>query len=197
MRTDNEIITEIIAEKAKVLDVGCGEGDLLQMLFDKKQVDGRGIEINQQRVSVAVSRGLSVIQGDADIDLRDYPAASFDYVILGQTIQATKNPKEILNELLRISSRAVVSLPNFGYWYNRFYLAVFGEMPVTKTLSYQWYDTPNIHFCTINDFIKLCRENNIMIEKKIYLDAARNKLKPALPPNLFAEQGIFLLKKIG
>ncbi len=200
MRPDFRIIADIISENARVIDIGCENGDLLKYLAKKKQVDGRGIELDQKNVSQAVARGLSVIQGDADTDLKFYPDKSFDYAILSQTIQATKNPKEILNEILRIAGHAIVSFPNFGYWRNRLYLLARGRMPVTKSLSYQWYETPNIHFCTIRDFVKLCKEIGLTIEKKYYITRAGRKsliggMGGLFMANLAAEQGIFLLKK--
>jgi len=200
LRPDFRIIADIVSENARVIDIGCEEGDLLKYLTKKKQVDGRGIELDQKNVSRAVARGISVIQGDADTDLKFYPDKSFDYAILSQTIQATKNPKAILNEILRIANHAIVSFPNFGHWRNRLYLLAHGRMPVTKSLSYQWYETPNIHFCTIDDFVELCREMGLTIEKKYYITrAGRRSLVggfSALPfANLFAEQAVFLLRK--
>src|ERR1700722_7110711 len=156
MRPDFSIIASMVPANAKVIDIGSGQGDSLDYLTETKKVDGRGIEIDQKKVSKAVARGIPVIQGDADTDLKFYPDKSFDYAILSQTIQATKNPKAILNEILRIAGHAIVSFPNFGYWHNRLYLLTRGRMPVTKSLSYQWYETPNIHFCTTRDFVELC-----------------------------------------
>lgn len=203
MRPDFKIIADIISAKARVIDIGCGNGDLLKYLAKKKQVEGRGIELDQRNASRAVSRGISVIQGDADADLKYYPDKSFDYAILSQTIQATKNPKEILLEMLRIANHAIVSFPNFGHIRNRLYLCLKGRMPVTKNLSYEWYETPNIHFCTIKDFVALAGELGLTIEKKYYVtryggESLFSGLIGGLSlANLFGDQGIFLLKKEG
>ncbi len=197
MRAELKILADLVNSGSKVLDIGCGEGELLEYLVQEKKVDGRGLELNQQKASIALSRGLSVVQGDADTDLKYYPDKSFDYAILGQTIQATKNPREILQEMLRIAKYALVSFPNFGYWQNRIYLLFNGRMPVTKTLSYEWYETPNIHFCTIKDFILLCDDMGIKVEKKLFL-TADGQPRPfysnfILPANIFGQHGIFLL----
>lgn len=170
IRIDLMLIANMIAPKARVLDVGCGEGVLLEYLGAFKQVDGRGIELSMTGVREAVRRGLSVIQGDADTDLKDYPSRSFDYVVLSQTLQATHNPRRVLENLLRIGTHAVVSFPNFAHWRNRLHLLAHGRMPVTDSLSYQWWDTPNIHFCTVRDFVILCAEMGIVIEQGVTLD---------------------------
>lgn len=193
LRSDLHVIAELIPEYAKVLDIGCGEGELLDVLLHQKHVDGRGIELSSSNVSLCVQRGLMCIQGDADEDLRHYPDNCFDYVVSSHTLQATRNPKIVLSEMLRISRYAVVSLPNFGYWLNRWYLFRKGRMPVTEALSYQWYETPNIHFCTVKDFVVLCSELGCVIEKEIFV-SARGVKKLAFP-NWFAEQGVFLLHK--
>ena len=141
-----------------MLDVGCGDGELLRLLMDERDVDGRGIELSQHGVNDCVAKGLSVIQGDADADLADYPDDGFDYVILSQTLQATRHPRVVLEHMLRIGRRAIVSVPNFGHWSVRAQLALRGRMPVTQNLAHSWYDTPNIHFCTIADFVTLAHE---------------------------------------
>lgn len=148
-RVDLEVVANLIPPQSRVLDVGSGDGSLLELLQDTKQVDGRGLELSQRGVNECVARGLSVIQGDADKDLEFYPDKGFDFVVLSQTLQATRNPKLVLDELLRIGNRAIVSFPNFGHWRVRLSLFLNGRMPVTKDLPYSWYDTPNIHFCTI------------------------------------------------
>lgn len=198
LRPDLEVIASLIAPKSKVLDVGCGDGTLLKWLRDEKHVDGRGIEIDQVQVNQAISAGIPVIQGDVDSDLPHYPAGAYDYVILSQTLQAMKDPRAVLLDLVRIGGKAVVSVPNFGHWRNRLYLAVHGRMPVTKTLSYQWYDTPNIHFCTIADFVVLVESLGLVIENREMVNANGHKTKfSGRGPfaNLFGEQGVFLLSR--
>ena len=177
---------------SRVLDVGCGDGSLLALLRDRKGVDGRGIEISREGVNACLAKGLPVIQGDADTDLADYPDDAFDYVILSQTIQATRQPKVVLEHLLRIGRRAIVSFPNFGHWRVRFDLGLRGRMPVTENMPYSWYDTPNIHFCTIRDFVELCREVGAQMEKAVALDAGGQPMRVTLPWwvwNLLGEQG--------
>ena len=199
-RVDYRIIADLIPNNAKVLDVGCGDGALLALLQEEKQVDGRGIELSQKGVSQAVSRGLSVIQGDADEDLMHYPDQSFDYVVLSQTIQATRAPNLVLAEMLRIGQRAIVSFPNFGYWRMRANLMLKGTMPVTEDLPYSWYDTPNIHFCTIRDFVALCDEADANITKFIALGGNRNLLADGMPlfmKNILGEQAVLLLENRG
>lgn len=196
-RIDLELITSLVDKKIRVLDVGCGNGELLQSLKTKNDVIGQGLELKQERVNQCVAKGLSAIQGDADKDLSLYPDQSFDCVILSQTIQATSDPKLILKELIRIGKKAIVSIPNFGYWKVRLSLGINGRMPRTKKLIYNWYDTPNIHLCTILDFINLCNELNIQIEKTITLSSDNNKSYNGLPnklSNLFSEEAIFLIK---
>jgi methionine biosynthesis protein MetW len=198
IRYDLEIIANLIEEKAKVLDIGCGDGELLEFLKNKKNVDARGLEISQNQVSQAIKKGLSVIQGDAEEDLTFYPDASFKFAILSQTIQSTKDPKKMLIEMMRIAEYGVVSLPNFANYKNRFHLLFKGKMPVNKNIPYQWYDTPNIHFCSIADFENLCLELNFTIEKRIFLTNKHqlcSVFKTTFFANLFAEYGIFLIKK--
>ena len=198
LRADHAVIASLITPGARVLDIGCGDGKLLGWLRDEKRVDGRGIEIDQQQVHRAIANGISVIQGDVASDLPHYPSHSYDYVILSQTLQAMADPVEVLNQLVRIGRKAIVSVPNFGHWKNRLYLALYGKMPVTKTLSYQWYDTPNIHFCTITDFVILAEKLGIAIETRIVVDEAGGRSKftgHGLFANLFGQQGVFLLSK--
>lgn len=195
-RVDYKIIADLIAPGARVLDVGSGDGALLALLAKTRQVDGRGIELSQKGVAQSVARGLSVVQGDADQDLTYYPDKSFDYVILSQTIQATHNPKEVLTELLRIGQKAIVSFPNFGHWRMRAHLAWKGRMPVTEDLPYSWYDTPNIHFCTIRDFVALCDEVNAKIDQFVVLKSNRTPLGEGTPlwlKNALGEQAVLLL----
>ncbi len=197
-RVDLEVIADFIAPRARVLDVGCGDGQLLELLQTDKQVDGRGVEISQRGVNQCVARGLSVIQGDADKDLVYYADKVFDFVILSQTLQATRNPKHVLDDLLRIGERAIVSFPNFGYWRVRLSLLLKGRMPVTKELPYSWYDTPNIHFCTIRDFVNLCEEVGAKVERATALDGAGQRIGLSMPWwfwNFFGQQAVFLLRR--
>ncbi|WP_048645092.1 methionine biosynthesis protein MetW [Nitratireductor soli] len=197
-RVDLAVIADLISPKARVLDVGCGDGALLDLLEHDKGVDGRGIEISQRGVNECVARGLSVIQGDADSDLIDYPDKGFDYVVLSQTLQATRNPKLVLDQMLRIGDRAIISFPNFGHWRVRLSLLLKGRMPVTKDLPYSWYDTPNIHFCTIRDFVHLCEEVGATMESARALDANGQKIGLSMPWwfwNFFGQQGVFLLRR--
>ena len=197
-RVDLDVVAALIEPAARVLDVGCGDGALLERLQTDRNVDGRGVELSQRGVNECVARGLSVIQGDADRDLVFYPDKGFDYVILSQTLQATHNPKAVLNELLRIGERAIVSFPNFGHWRVRFSLLLRGRMPVTKDLPYSWYDTPNIHFCTIRDFVNLCDEIGAKVLSATALDGNGQKIGFSMPWwfwNLFGQQAVFLLKR--
>ena len=195
LRPDLQIIADLIPAGVKLLDVGCGEGELLAWLAKHKQVDGRGIELSQPNVAECVAHGLSVIQGDADNDLAYYPDHGFDYIILSKALQMMRDPVEVLDQIRRISKRSIVSIPNFGHWKNRLYLGLKGRMPVTSTLSYQWYDTPNIHFSTIRDFIVLCKERNIPIISRLAI-TDDGKAKPFTHDrfvNLMNEQAVFVL----
>ena len=198
IRVDLQIIANMIAEGSRVLDVGCGNGTLLDYLARYKNVDGRGIELSTQGVNACVSTGLSVIQGDANTDLKDYPNYSFDYVVLSQTLQAMNKPRVVLEHLLRIGRRAIISFPNFAHWQVRYQIAINGCMPVSATLPYQWYETPNIHFCTIKDFGVLCKEMGIVVERSVSLDSNGSAVRQVnFAPffsNLFGEQAVFLLK---
>jgi len=196
LREDLRLVAGMIKPGSRVLDLGCGEGELLSFLVHHKNVDGRGMELSQSGVNSCVRNGLSVIQGDADNDLRVYPSHAFDYVVLSQTLQATREPRRVLEELLRIGRQAIVSFPNFGFWRIRLSLLWRGRMPVTELLHNSWYDTPNIHLCTIRDFVGLCDELGTRIERSVTLD--RHGRPFALDPrgrlaNLLAEQGVFVL----
>jgi len=196
-RVDLLLIAEMVTPGARVLDVGCGDGTLLRLLAEKRGVDGRGIELSQAGVNSCVAQGLSVIQGDADTDLVHYPDLAFEYAILSQTIQATYAPRDVLKQLLRIGRRAVVSFPNFGHWQVRTQLLFGGQMPQTDNLPDRWYDTPNIHLCTIKDFLGLCDDIGAKVERAIALNASGTKLvaMPLFAQNLFGEQAVFLLSR--
>lgn len=194
IRRDLLLIAEMVAPQSRLLDVGCGDGSLLEYLAREKQVDGRGIEIRQSGVNACVARGLSVIQGDADSDLPDYPDAAFDYVVLSLTLQATRNPRKVLHEMLRIGRRAIVSFPNFAYWRVRLQLLLGGRMPMTAALDDPWYETQNIHLCTIRDFDELCARDGIVVEQRIAVDGQGKRLGGA-PANLFGAQAVYLLHR--
>jgi methionine biosynthesis protein MetW len=196
LRRDLRFIADMIEPSARVLDIGCGDGALLHYLASEKGVDARGVELSQSGVNACVTQGLSVIQGDADSDLDAYPPGAFDVVVLSQTLQATRQPRRVLETLMRIGERAIVSFPNFGFWRIRLGLALTGRMPVSPLLNHAWYDTPNIHLCTIRDFVALCDEIGMRIEKSVTLD--RHGHPFSLDPrgslaNLLAEQGVFVL----
>ena len=197
-RVDLLLIAEMVTPGTRVLDVGCGDGTLLRLLAEKRGVDGRGIELSQAGVNSCVAQGLAVIQGDADTDLVYYPDLAFDYAILSQTIQATYSPRDVLKQLLRIGRRAVVSFPNFGHWRVRTGLMFGGKMPTTDNLPNRWYDTPNIHLCTIKDFLDLCKDVGTKVERAHALNAYGSKMGVSMPlfmQNLFGEQAVFLLSR--
>jgi methionine biosynthesis protein MetW len=197
-RTDLKIIAGFVTPGARVLDVGCGDGALLMRLEEEKQADGRGIELSQKGVNEAVARGLSVVQGDADHDLAMYPDGAFDFVILSQTLQATYNPRIVLEQLLRIGRQVVVSFPNFGNWRVRRQFLLKGRMPITADLPYSWYDTPNIHFCTVRDFVTLVDEIEAKVEKAVALRGNGRVMNGAVRLRLWnalADQAIFLLSR--
>ncbi|RMF11077.1 MAG: methionine biosynthesis protein MetW [Alphaproteobacteria bacterium] len=198
IRVDLLLIARAIPPGSRVLDVGCGDGALMDYLVRERDADARGIELSQEGVNACVARGLSVVQGDADTDLKDYPSKAFDYVILSQTLQATRKPKEVIRELLRIGRHAIVSFPNFGFWKVRAKLFFGGRMPNTGTLDHPWYDTPNIHLCTVRDFVELCESLDVTIEESLAIDSKGRPMRFASRlwlANLFADQGLFVLRK--
>jgi methionine biosynthesis protein MetW len=196
-RVDHVLIAEMVEAGARVLDVGCGDGELLQLLAERRGVDGRGVELQRDKVNACVARGLSVIQGDADRDLDNYPDQAFDYAILSLTIQATRQPKTVLENLLRIGRRAIVSFPNFGHWRVRTGLLFGGRMPMTDNLPDLWYLTPNAHLCTIRDFADLCERVDATVERAVAFNDNDRRLpiKWSLSmQNLFGEKAVFLLQ---
>lgn len=198
IRRDLQIIADMIEPRTRVLDVGCGDGALLDYLVHVKEVDGRGMELSQLGVNACVSHGLSVIQGDADTDLADYPPQSFDYVVLSQTLQATRDPRSLLEQLVRIGRYAVISFTNFGHWRVRCRFLLLGRMPVIGDTDGHWYDTPNIHLCTIRDFAELCRELELTVARAISLQrhgGTRELNSTGFAANLSGYQGIFLLTR--
>jgi methionine biosynthesis protein MetW len=197
-RVDLLLMAEMVESGSRVLDVGCGDGTLLRILAETRDVDARGIELQQTRVNQCVARGLSVVQGDADTDLVNYPDNAFDYAILSQTIQATNRPRDVMEQLLRICKHAIVSFPNFGHWSVRSQIMFRGRMPVTENLTFSWYDTPNIHFCTIKDLLVLCDELGVKVEKSVALNAQGQRLGlkiPSFMQNMLGQQAIFLLSR--
>jgi methionine biosynthesis protein MetW len=197
-RVDHAFIAEMVEPRSRVLDVGCGDGALLHLLTETKQVDGRGVEISREGVNAAVARGLSVIQGDADSDLADYPDQAFDYAILSLTIQATRYPKTVLENLLRIGRHAIVSFPNFGHWKIRRDLLLTGRMPITRNLPEQWYATPDAHLCTIADFVALVREVDAQVEQAVAFNSKGRRLPIGATlsmQNVLGEKAVFRLRK--
>ena len=198
MKSEYKIIADIISENTRVLDVGCDDGSLMEILKKNKNVDIRGIEISKEKVQTCISKGLTVIEGDAEFDLKQFPDKSFDYVVLGQTLQAFINPEIVIKELLRVGKKAIVTIPNFGHWKVRLNLLIQGTMPVTQTLPNEWYNTPNIHMCTIKDFFKFSKTMNFKIFKSLALmnkNVSTINSSNLLFKNLFCELGIFLIEK--
>ncbi|MCC6393717.1 MAG: methionine biosynthesis protein MetW [Bryobacterales bacterium] len=190
-RGDYAIIGEIVQPRSKVLDLGCGEGELLEWLMDHKQVTGAGVEISRERVQLAIARGVSVYQGDIDQGLADYPDQAFDYVILSQTLQQTLKPLKVLREMLRVGRRVIVAFPNFGHWRVRWAHLVSGRAPRTGLFPYEWYDSPNVHFLTIEDFETFCVEQNWVVERRYFLSGSH---RVRSMPNLTAEVAVYLLR---
>ena len=189
------IITKMVEENSHILDLGCGSGELLQMLKDKINVKGLGIDINQDNIISCLKKGLSVIQGDIDIGLKEFTDKSYDYVILNQTLQTTHHPEYVMQEMLRVGKKCVISFPNFAYWRVRFHLFFKGQMPKSRILPFEWYNTPNIHLLTVSDFFEFAKKRNIKILKSIYTSKAKIKKFPLTKflPNFFAEEVIFVV----
>ena len=198
MKQEFKIIADLIESNTRVLDVGCGDGTLMEFLKNNKKLDIRGIEISKNNVQHCIRKGLTVIEGDAEIDLSQFPDRSFDYVILSQTLQAFLNPEKVISELLRVGKKAIVTIPNFGYWKVRIHLLIKGTMPITRTLPDEWYNTPNLHMCTIQDFFDFCKKREINLYNSIALQNLKSSKITSTNltlKNLTAVLGIFLIEK--
>tara|TARA_B100000767_G_scaffold268128_1_gene287887 strand:- start:479 stop:1072 length:594 start_codon:yes stop_codon:yes gene_type:complete len=196
MKKEFKVIADLLPKNVRVLDVGCGDGSLMNLLIKEKNIDARGLELEKENVKKCIYKGLPVINGNAEIELHQFPNQSFDFVVLSQTLQAFYNPEKVLKDLLRIGKSVIVSIPNFGYWKVRTSLMFFGKMPVTKTLPNFWYNTPNLHMCSIKDLFNFCEENDININKVIGVN--KNRISEIKKSNLerknfFSELGIFLI----
>ena len=198
MKIQDDVLAGLIEINSRVLDVGCGDGNLLLFLKKNKRIDGRGLEINQKNVQECLGKGLAVVEGNAEIDLINYPNGSFDIAILNQAIQQFYEPRKVLNELLRIAQKAIITIPNFGFWKVRLNLLLTGTMPITKTLPHSWYDTPNLHMSSIKDFYDLCKLDNIKVIKSVSISS--NKISDITSKNLeiknlISELGVFVVSK--
>ena len=198
MKNEFKVIADLIKKDTRVLDVGCADGTLMKFLKDNKNIDIRGLELSKDKVQECIAKGLTVIEGNAEKDLKQFPEKSFDYVVLSQTLQAFLNPEVVINELLRVGKKAIVTIPNFGYWKVRLHLLTKGTMPITKTLPDEWYNTPNLHMCTIKDFVYFVKSRNFKIFKSLALNDQNvsiiNNTNLGIK-NLFADLGIFLIEK--
>ena len=198
MKNEFKVIADLIEKDKRVLDVGCADGTLMKFLKDNKNINIRGLEISKDKVQKCIAKGLTVIEGNAEKDLSQFPDKSFDYVILSQTLQAFLSPELVINELLRVGNKAIVTIPNFGYWKIRLHLLTKGTMPITKTLPDEWYNTPNLHMCTIKDFAHFVKSRNFKIFKSLALNSENVSLinnSNLGIKNLFADLGIFLIEK--
>jgi methionine biosynthesis protein MetW len=198
MKKEFKIIAEIIKENTRMLDVGCGDGTLMKFLKENKNVDARGFEISKNKAQKCIGKGLSVIEGDAEKDLHQFPNSSFDYAVLSQTLQAFYNPEKVIDDLLRVSKKAIVTIPNFGFWKIRLHLLLRGTMPITKNLPDEWYNTPNLHMCSIKDFFNFCSKKKIKLNQSIALNNEKTSsinIGNLNFKNLSSELGIFLIEK--
>ena len=197
LHVNYSVITEFIEKGSRVLDLGCGEGGLLKMLIDKKHCSGSGIEIDQNNVISSIQKGLSVVQGDIDEGLKEFMDNEYDYVILNQNLQSTEKPDYVIEEMLRVGKKCVVSFPNFGYWRVRFYLFFKGRMPKSRMLPFCWYDTPNIHLLTVEDFFDFCKQRNINIKKQVYIKRGKISKNPftGFLTNLLCEEAVFVIER--
>ena len=197
MKYEFKVIADLIEKDKRVLDVGCSDGTLMKFLKDNKNINIRGLEISKDQVQKCIAKGLTVIEGNAEKDLKQFPDKAFDYVILSQTLQAFLNPELVINELLRVGKKAILTIPNFGYWKVRLHLLTKGTMPITKTLPDEWYNTPNLHMCTIQDFVNFCKKKNIKINKSMCLTNEKISEitnKNMKYKNIFSQLGIFLIQ---
>tara|TARA_Y100001970_G_scaffold14817_1_gene16771 strand:- start:8372 stop:8968 length:597 start_codon:yes stop_codon:yes gene_type:complete len=198
MKKEFQIISQLIEENKRVLDVGCGDGTLMKYLKENKNVDTRGLEISKNNVQKCIAKGLPVIEGNAEKDLKQFPDLSFDYVILSQTLQAFYNPEKVIDDLLKVANKAIVTIPNFGFWKVRLHLLLKGTMPITKHLPNEWYNTPNLHMCSIKDFVNFCKYKNINLFKSLALNEKNVSVinnKNLNYKNFFSELGVFLIEK--
>jgi methionine biosynthesis protein MetW len=197
MKNEFKVISDLIEDNKKVLDVGCADGTLMQFLKENKNINVRGLEISKEKVQECIAKGLTVIEGNAEKDLKQFPDKSFDYVVLSQTLQAFLSPEIVLNELLRVGKKAIVTIPNFGHWKVRLHLLIKGTMPVTENLPNEWYNTPNLHMCTLRDFFNFCSERNIKVFKSLALKGEKTQkidTKNISLRNLDSQLGIFLIE---
>ena len=196
MKNEFKIIADLLPFQSRVLDVGCGDGTVIEALIEQKDIDTRGIELEENKVKQCISKGLSVIQGNAETELGQFPDKAFDFVVLSQTLQAFRQPENVLNQLLRIGKKVIISIPNFGYWQVRTSLLFFGKMPITKSLPDSWYDTPNLHMCSIKDFYQLCDKKKIKMNKIVGINNEKissiNRINLEIK-NFLSEVGIFLI----
>jgi len=196
MKNEFKIIANLLPPQSRVLDVGCGDGTLIEALIEEKSIDARGIELEEDKVKECISKGLSVIEGNAETELSQFPDKAFDFVILSQTLQAFYQPENVLAQLLRIGSRVIISIPNFGYWQIRASLLFFGKMPINKSLPYTWYNTPNLHMCSIKDFYQFCEKKKIKIDKVVGINGEKISSIYRINleiKNLLSEVGIFVI----